>query len=191
MLKPILALVGLCCSVGAPRALAADFELDLDASYSVANPDFSAFESGEGVSIYGQLVYADAWMLVARYNDAAFRPSGPVAGGVVETWSEAGLGYRVGWSERWSSEVIYTWQRVDNTRGSESGWQIQFGARLQALDTLSFALHLGYLDVLIDDWTLNLESKFQFHPSVYAIARLRDYADWDLTYYELGLGLSF
>lgn len=175
----------------APRAHADDFQVDLDVSYSVSNPDYFAFENGEGISIYGEASYDDSWMLVGRHNDAAFRPSGPVAGGIVESWSEIGLGYRIRWSAAWASELIISSQHVDNTRGSESGFLVQVGARFEALDTLSLALHVGYLDVLIEDWTINIESKYQLHRHIYAVARLRDYGDWDLTYYELGLGLRF
>jgi hypothetical protein len=191
MHKVIRVFVVLCTILVAPLAAAENFQVDLDASYVVANPDYSPFESGEGASIQGLLVYRGSLLLVARYNDASFRPSGPVAGGMVESWSEIGLGYRAALSTAWDSELVVTSQHVDNTRGSESGFQVQVGARFKAREALSFALHVGYLDVLIDDWTLNLESKYRFHPHAYAVARLRDYADWDFTYYELGLGVSF
>ena len=45
--------------------------------------------------------------------------------------------------------------------------------------------------MLIDDFTMTFEAQYQFHQRVYAVARLRDYADWDFTYYEVGLGLGF
>lgn len=187
----ILVPVVLGAGLSAPRVLAGDLALYLDASYSVANPDYSPFSNGEGVSLHGQFVYNDALLLVARYNDASFRPSGPAAGGIVESWSELGLGYRWRWSPKWASELLVTAQRVENTQYSESGWQVQFGARFHALERLSFAAHFGYLDVLLDDFTMTFESKYQFHERVYAVARLRDYGDWDFTYYEVGLGLSF
>lgn len=191
MSKTILVLVAAGAAVAVAPARAEGLRLDLDASYSVANPDYSPFPNGEGVSIYGQLVYQDALLLLARYNDASFRPSGPAAGGIVESWSELGLGYRWRWSAAWASELLLTAQRVENTQYSESGWQVQLGARLQALEALSFAAHFGYLDVLLDDFTMTFEAKHQFHERVYAVARLRDYADWDFTYYEVGLGLRF
>lgn len=191
MRKSRCAVVLLCAAIIAPQAGAQDLQVDLDASYAAANPDYSPFETGDGVAIYGQLVYDASFMVVARYNNASFRPSGPVAGGVVEAWAEIGLGYRWDWSAAWASELVVTSQHVDNTVGSESGVQVQVGVSFRALEPLSFALHVGYLDLLISDWTLNLESKYHFNERIYAVTRLRDYADWDLTYYGIGLGLRF
>ena len=189
-MKLLSTLLGFSLFLSIP-ALADDFGGRLDVSYSEANPDYSPFPNGEGVSLYGRLSYQDSWFTYLRYSDAEFRPSGEVQGDEVDVWQEVGLGYKYTFNELWYLEGAVSYQGVEQGNNDENGHEIQLGVGLTPIDALAFELSIGQIDVQIDDWNLDFETRYYFLDGVYAVAKLRDYADWDFTYYEGGLGITF
>ncbi len=174
---------------------AAELSWRADVTYTEANPDFSAFSNGEGYSIYAEVLHEAGVFGALRHTDAEFQPSGPVSGGEVSTWQSVALGYRHDLDEHWLLEGRVSFQEnereLSGGKDKESGHAIELGAGFKVFDPLSVRLNVGTLDLLIDDWTLRAELEYSFSENIYAIARLRDYADWDFTYYEAGLGIKF
>jgi len=186
--RKILLVLMLCAS---QSIYAFDLSGHVDVSYTEANPDFSPFSNGEGVTVYGRLTVEQLFFIYGRHGNAAFKPSGPVSGAEVEGWSEAGAGLRYPLSESWSIEGMLNRQRVSRSDQSHSGHGYKAGVAWQAMAPLGFRLYVGNVDILIEDTTLAFEVDYSILDNIYLIARLRDYADWDFTFYELGLGLRF
>jgi hypothetical protein len=185
-------LAGVCVSIFIPFTQAGDFEFRADLSYSEANPDYSAFDNGEGVTWYGRVTYAQSVFAFVRRSDASFQPSGMVSGAEIDHWLETGLGYHLPISEQWAMEAIVSHQKIEQVGGNkESGKGYQLGARYRPVESIGFGLDVGKVDVKIDDWTLAFEVDYQLSDHVYFVGRLRDYADWDFTYYEGGFGVRF
>ena len=190
-MKYRLLLCSLPLIVASEMAVADEFGGRVDINYSEANPDFSPFPNGEGISVYGRLSY-DSAFLFARHSNPEFRPSGDVSSAdEVESWNELGLGYALDVHDNWTIEAGASWQEVEQGDNDESGHEIYIGAGFQPWDSLSFDLSVGQIDVQIDDWNLDFETRYSFYENVYFVAKLRDYADWDFTYYEAGLGIGF
>lgn len=163
----------------------------IDLSYSEANPDYSPFSNGKGLGVYGRIEYDEKLLALYRQSDASFQPSGPVSGEEIDLWRELGLGYQHSLSEKWTLEGILSYQEIEQGSNNESGHEIQIGVQFQPYQVVNFDLSLGRLDLQIDDWNLDFETRYTAFENVYITAKLRDYADWDFTYYEFGLGLDF
>jgi len=167
----------------------------IDVSYAEANPDFSAFSNGEGLSSYAEAAHDNGVFGALWHSDVSFRPSGMVSGGKIRYWQSFDVGYRHELNTRWNIEArINLQQNERKTRRvteKETGHGYELGAAFSVLDPLHVRLNVGKLDLLIDDWYLRSEVQMDFSDRIYAIARLRDYADWDFTYYEFGLGVQF
>ena len=162
-----------------------------DLAYSIANPDYSPYPNGEGLAWYGRVTLDQSVFVFTRGSNAQFKPSGMVSGAEIDRWLEAGLGYQHALSELWRLEGNVSYQEISQDNAKENGKGLQVGAHYQALEQLGLGLHLGKVDVQIDDWTLLFEADYQIAEHVYLVGRLRDYADWDFTYYEVGVGLNF
>lgn len=178
---------GSCSDLSSAQSLS--YQVDL--SYSIANPDYSPFPNGKGLGWYGRATLDQSVFVFTRGSNARFKPSGMVSGSEIELWLEAGLGYQYTVAERWRLEGNVSYQEVTRDNAREYGKGMQVGTHYQALKQLGFGLHLGKVDVQIDDWTLLFEADYQVAEKLYLVARLRDYADWDFTYYEAGAGLHF
>lgn len=188
MMRPVIVSLLVCLSAA---TLAQDFSGRADISYSEANPDYSPFPNGEGTSLFAKLFYLDQVFLTVRTTDSSFKPSGPVSGAEVEKWQEFGLGYRQRFNEFWALELSYLYQEIKQAGDYESGHENQIGVVYSPLDKLDLELSLGKLDLQIDDWNLDFEARYSVFENVYLTAKLRDYADWDFTFYEAGIGVSF
>ncbi|OZG75253.1 hypothetical protein BTA51_02390 [Hahella sp. CCB-MM4] len=180
----LLSIVGL-------QANATDLQYRLDVSYSEANPDYSAFENGDGASIYGEILANDAIFAFIRRADVKFRPSGPVDGGSVEYWDELGAGFKHPISDSFFILGNMSLQYLKKKDKNERGHGVQVGARYQPFESFGVNLYAGRIDVVIKDWTLRAEMDYRLTQHTYLVARLRDYADWDVTYYEFGAGIVF
>lgn len=189
-LLTLLLLVGI-----SPSAHAEDIRVHADLTYTEANPDWKPYSNGEGFSVYGEL-WADLGVFGAyRYTDAELRTSGSVSGGIVNEWQSLDAGYRYGWNQDWQLEARLSYQQNERDLGTrtreESGLGYELGGAIELIDRLNLRLNLGKIDVEISDWVLRSELQFDFNDRLFAIARLRDYADWDFTYYEAGIGVKF
>ena len=167
---------------------------ELDVSYSEANPDYKPFTNGEGETLHARVMWQQ-WHGFVRYANAEFQPSGEVAGGTIKDWWAVGGAYEHRFSSQWSALVGASLQGLTRVTGAqeedEDGYEVALGARWQMLDSLRLGVDVGVMDLVIDDWSLNAELRYEVSEPVYVVARLRDYADFDLTYYEAGLGLRF
>lgn len=163
----------------------------VDVSYTEANPDFSPFPNGEGVSVYGRIEYDETWLASYRQTNASFQPSGPVSGDDVDIWRELGVGFHHAFNETWAVEGLVSYQQIDQGSNDESGHELQLGVSLSPSRVVEFDLSVGQLDLQIDDWNLDFETRVNAYKDFYLTAKLRDYADWDFTYYELGMGIYF
>ncbi len=167
---------------------------EIDVSYSEANPDYKPFSNGEGVALHA-VAFWHNWQVFGRLAEAEFQPSGEVAGGTMKDWWALGLGYERPITERWSVRGRSAFQGLtrkrSTTRSSEQGYEFAVGAGFSPTQAWQFYLDVGVMDVLIDDWSLSFEGRYRMSERVYLVARLRDYADFDLTYYEGGIGLRF
>ncbi|WP_020407268.1 hypothetical protein [Hahella ganghwensis] len=181
-----LTLILVSCNVGAGELI-----YRLDASYSEANPDYSPFENGDGLSLYAEVKGREGIFAFARHTDVNFRPSGPVSGDIVEYWNELGLGFRHPVSEHFSVLGNMSWQSLKKGEERERGHGVQVGLRYQPFQPFGLELYVGRVDILIRDWILRAEAEYHLTQNIYLIARLRDYADWDVTYYEFGAGIAF
>lgn len=184
------------CSLGMALVLsfpvlADDLGGRADISYSEANPDYSPFPNGDGISLYARLDYRDTAFVYLRSTDAEFQPSGPVSGGNVKDWQEIGLGYHYGLSDQWSLEASASYQEIEQAGSDDNGHEFQLGVGFRPIEKLDLDLSLGALDLQINDWNLDFEARYHFVERFYIVTKLRDYADWDFTYYEAGLGVSF
>jgi len=184
-------MVVFCPGIYVPLTHASEFDYRVDLSYSEANPDFSAFANGEGLTWYGRATYAQSVFAFVRLSNARFQPSGRVSGAEVEHWFESGLGYHFPLSGRWALEGNIAYQKIGENGDDNSGKSYQLGLRYRPFSAVGFGLDVGRIDVKIDDWTLVFEIDYQLTDHVYFIGRLRDYADWDFTYYEGGVGFTF
>lgn len=178
-----------------PVVNAEEIRVHADLTYTEANPDWKPYPNGEGFSAYGEL-WADVGLFGAfRYTDAELKASGSVSGGIVNYWQSLDAGYRYGWNQDWQFEARLNYQQNERDLGTmtrkESGMGYELGGALELIDQLTLRLNLGKINVEISDWVLRSELQFDFNERLFAIARLRDYADWDCTYYEAGIGVKF
>lgn len=163
----------------------------MDITYSEANPDYSPFSNGKGLGLTARIEYDESLLAYVRRSNASFRPSGPVGGIKVDLWQELGLGYQYQINDMWSFEGILSYQEVEQANETEGGHEIQLGTKFSPFHSLNFDLNLGKLDLQIDDWNLEFETRYTVFEQTYLVAKLRDYADWDFTYYEVGLGFYY
>lgn len=178
-----------------PSVHAEDIRVHADLTYTEANPDWKPYPNGEGFSVYGEL-WAELGVFGAyRYTDAELIPSGAVSGGTINDWQSLDAGYRYGWHQDWQLEARLSYQQNERDLGTrtrkESGLGYELGGAVELIDRLNLRLNIGTIDVEISDWVLRSELQFDFNDRLFAIARLRDYADWDFTYYEAGFGVKF
>ena len=194
MCLPVVAMLCSVATYAQSGSTPTDWWYELDMSYSEANPDYKPFPNGEGETLHGRLGWKN-WQGFVRYANAEFQPSGEVAGGTIKDWWAVGAAYRYELSSDWVVRAGVSIQEltrvINGNEDTENGHEFAVGTLWQPLESLRFGLDVGVMDVVIDDWSLHFEARYQIQKPVYLVARLRDYADFDLTYYEAGLGLAF
>jgi len=172
-----------------------DIRIHTDLTYTEANPDWKPFSNGDGYSVYAEAWHGIGAFGAFRYTDARLQPSGPVNGGFINYWQSIDVGYRYGRTRNYQLEARLSYQQnereLPTTTQTQSGLGYEIGGSVKLLERLRLRLNLSTIDIEIKDWTLRSELQFDISDRLFLIARLRDYNDWDFTYYEAGIGLRF
>lgn len=168
------------------------YQYSAEVAYSIANPDFSPFDDGEGISLHADVFFNEHWYAYGRYTDVTFTPSSGAFQGDITEWLELGSGYRKHYfGGKLYSEAVLSYLQNTLDGKNESGYAVHAGVGYKPFKSLEFRFQTARLDLVIKDWHLLFEIQYHFLNHAFASARLRDYADWDFTYYEFGLGLKF
>lgn len=161
-------------------------------AYSMANPDYKPLDDGEGQTLSASWRLGEHLYSYGYYSNVEFIPGGPVHGASqLSHWGALGLGLQQAVTARTILSVSLTQQRIELDGERIHGDGIHLGLSQQLGNYSSITLQVGYIDVDFSDWQYIIEFNQQLTPAAFATARMRDYADWDFSAFELGLGWKF
>ncbi len=160
----------------------------LEVTYYRPNPDYQ-FDDDSSVGVNGSLSVQRMFGF-AHYSDAEIRVGGDGGGRMLGQWRELGLGAYLPLTERLHLVAAVSAQQADIDGDAEQGWRLHAGARGALGNRWWWSLEAGYLDLELSDHPLNAELGFRPHDRLGVLFRIRDYAEWDFTAYELGVRLS-
>lgn len=165
----------------------------LELAYSEVNPDWKPYANGSGLRVLGKLSLPKSLYLFGSYNTASLQTSGPELSRYKEAtdWRIIGTGwaYPINESLRLQSGVSY--QGVDVQGGYQDGWAFHTGLKLTPLNWMFFELDLAYLDLLVQDISLEATLGIRLIDHAAITFRIHDHSDWDFTAYEAGVRLFF
>jgi hypothetical protein len=163
----------------------------LETAFSLYNPDWEARENASGVSLSGSLpltrhVRVSAGINLLETDPVEGLTVRHVSGKPFENWRSIGLGiFGHGPSGTlWTADIYAA--AVDIEGDTENGGTIMLGVQ-KSFDRLTAALGAGYLDLAIEDSIVEGTVAYEMTARWSAMARVRDYAEWDFTLYELGV----
>lgn len=167
-------------------------ETYLETAYSEVNPDWKPYANGEGIRILGKLELPHSFYLFGSYNTATLKTSGPLsAHGKAENWRIAGAGWAFPIASFISLHGGASYQGVRTGSGYHDGMAVHAGFHLTPMKWAFLELDVGYLDLLVDD--ISLEATLGVRPTekLAITVRIHDHSEWDFTAYEAGLRLYF
>lgn len=181
------------CAVLLAFSAASAGQTHLEVAYSEVNPDWKPYSNGAGVRVLGSLALPHSFLIFGSYNTATLKTSGPELSRHQEAWgwriAGAGWGYSLTNNLRLKGGASY--QGVDLHGGYESGWAIHTGFQFMPLKWLFLDLDIAYLDLIVEDISLEATLGVHLVDQVALTFRIHDHSDWDFTAYEAGLRLLF
>ena len=163
----------------------------IELNYSTVNADYSPFDDGYGYSLGGSKKIGDIFYLTGNYTHARARIGGDIRSQELSDWWAVGPFAAWAINPRFHLIGGVTVQGAVLDDRTETGYCLQAGFRALPLRHVEFNLFMGYLDVVIKDIQTIGEVYYHINETLAVGGRVRDYADWDYTCYDVGLRYSF
>ena len=160
-------------------------------AYHIANPDWTPFSEGEGYALLARLPVTRQSFLFAHHRDARVQIGGFGQSQWLDEWSMAGVGRALPLGEGLWASVAASAQTARFAGRREDGWGVHLGINYRITPRWSVAAEVGMIDLVIDDYPYVIETAFDLSEHLGLVARMRDYADWDYSGFELGLRASW
>jgi hypothetical protein len=188
MRAPILVLLLLASGVVAARPVAGPF---VELAYHIANPDWTPFSDGEGSALLARLPLSRQTFVFAHHREASVQIGGFGRGQRLDHWSMAGVGRALPLGEGLWASVAASAQTARFAGRREDGWGVHLGLNYRITPRWSVGAEIGMIDLVIKDYPYVIETVLGVSEHLGLVARMRDYADWDYSGFELGLRLSW
>lgn len=172
--------------------LAAETWVELNFSYY--NPDWEFRESESGMRLSAG-AYRGKWGLLATYNFIATAPvDEPVErlrAFPFKNWRELHLTRELVALPRTVIRADISYQGLEVFGSTRNGHALGLSLSQQLNDRISAGFALNRLRLEERDWRITGELAYSFNDSMSLVTRIDDFAEYDFTWYELGLRVSF
>ena len=161
---------------------------------SYYNPDWEFRESESGVRLSGHF-QRGGWYVGATYNTIDTKPVDLVVvrlrGLPFGDWRELTVGHSLDLTPdtSWALEAAY--QGVSVFDATESGYSIASALAHRFGPRVSGSLRVGYLQLEEQDWRITGQLLVSTGERSAVVARIDDFAEFDFTWYELGVRFFF
>lgn len=194
MLRISLVLAALMACSFAPPGHAEKMSGWLELSASVYDPDWEFREREQGLRLAAQVGFGD-WFLAGGYNTIATSavdlPVVRVRGLPFRNWHELVVGYQHPLSATTSVTVAAAYTGLELFDEVHSGYWSGATVTQRVGSRVEASLRVAYMELDEQDWRLTGQLLIDTSERTALVLRLDDFAEYDFTWYEIGVRWRF